>query len=193
VFTYIFIAYLVSYATKQVGLDPTFVLLAVTAAGLLSAVTYPLGGALSDLIGRKPAYLIGVVASGALAAPAFAMVNTGNPWLFLVAQVMVMGIALAPMAGVTGTLFATTFDTDIRYSGASIGYTLSQLAGSAFAPTIAAALYGASGSSDSIVGYLLVASVISLVAILLLPGPIGRGAARRQRIADAEGYVPANQ
>ena len=35
------------------------------------------------------------------------------------------------------------FDAGVRYSGVSIGYTLSQVIGSAFAPSIAAALYTA--------------------------------------------------
>jgi hypothetical protein len=62
------------------------------------------------------------------------------------------------------------FDANVRYSGVSIGYTLSQVVGSAFAPTIAAALYNATKSSDAIVGYLVAVSVVSAVSVCLLPG-----------------------
>lgn len=90
--------------------------------------------------------------------------------LFLVALVLVFGLAMAPAAGVTGALFSMVFDADVRYSGVSIGYTLSQVVGSAFAPTIAAALYGATKTSDSIVAYLIAVSVVSAVSVSLLPG-----------------------
>ena len=87
---------------------------------------------------------------------------------------MVFGLAMAPAAGVTGVLFSMSFDAEVRYSGVSIGYTLSQVLGSAFAPTIAAALYAHTGSSDAIVVYLVVVSVISAIAGALLPGTWSR-------------------
>lgn len=67
--------------------------------------------------------------------------------LFGVAVAAVVGVAMAPTAGVTGSLFSLAFDPDVRYSGVSIGYTLSQVVGSAFAPTIATALYAATNTS----------------------------------------------
>ena len=65
---------------------------------------------------------------------------------------------MAPAAGVTGSLFTMVFDADVRYSGVSIGYTLSQVLGSAFAPPIATALYAATKTSNSIVAYLIAVS-----------------------------------
>ena len=63
-----------------------------------------------------------------------------------------------------------SFDADVRYSGVSIGYTMSQVLGSAFAPTIATALYTATESSNAIAAYLIAVSVISAVAACFLPG-----------------------
>ncbi|GFG51317.1 hypothetical protein CQY20_29370 [Mycolicibacterium agri] len=40
----------------------------------------------------------------------------------------------------------------------------------AFAPTIAAALYNATHTSDAIVGYLVAVSIISAISVSLLPG-----------------------
>jgi MFS family permease len=131
---------------------------------------YPLFRSLSDRVGRKALFLIGVVLMAVTIGPVFALINTVKPVLFLVALVLVFGLAMAPAAGVTGALFSMVFDADVRYSGVSIGYTLSQLVGSAFAPTIAAALYGATKTSDSIVAYLIAVSVVSAVSVSLLPG-----------------------
>jgi hypothetical protein len=60
----------------------------------------------------------------------------------------------------------------------SIGYTLSQVLGSAFAPTIATALYTATKTSNSIVAYLIAVSVISAVAACFLPGSWARADAK---------------
>jgi hypothetical protein len=46
--------------------------------------------------------------------------------------------------------------------------------GSAFAPTVGAALYNATKTSDAIVGYLVAVSVISAMSVSLLPGGWGR-------------------
>ena len=137
---------------------------------LLAVVLYSVFGALSDIVGRKPVFLAGVILMGLTIAPAFALINTGEPALFLAALVLVFGVAMTPAAGVTGSFFSLAFDADVRYSGVSIGYTLSQVLGSAFAPTIATALYAATKTSNSIVAYLIAVSVISAVATSLFPG-----------------------
>jgi metabolite-proton symporter len=170
VFAYICVAYMVSYGTTVVGIERTEALFGVFVAALVAVATYPMFGALSDSVGRKPVFLAGVTAMAFSVLPVFALINTGNPALFMVALVLVFGLAMAPAAGVTGSLFTMVFDADVRYSGVSVGYTLSQVVGSAFAPTIATALYTATKSSDSIAAYLIVVSVISAVSVSLLPG-----------------------
>ena len=169
VFAYICVAYLVSYATTAAGIDRTAALFAVFVAALVAVAAYPAFGAWSDAVGRKRLFLVGVVLMAASVFPVFALIDTGSALLFGVALVLVFGLAMAPAAGVTGALFSLAFDADVRYSGVSIGYTLSQVVGSAFAPTIAAALYAATQSSDSIAWYLVAVSAISVVAGALLP------------------------
>ncbi|TBM42281.1 MFS transporter, partial [Mycolicibacterium smegmatis] len=162
VFAYICVAYLVSYATTAAGIDRTAALFGVFVAALVAVAAYPAFGAWSDVVGRKRLFLVGVALMAASVFPVFALIDTGSALLFGVALVLVFGLAMAPAAGVTGALFSLAFDADVRYSGVSIGYTLSQVLGSAFAPTIAAALYAAAQSSDSIAWYLVAVSADSL-------------------------------
>jgi MFS family permease len=131
-------------------------------------------------MGRKTVYFIGAVAMGVTIWPAFLLINTGSAFNFLIAVVLVFGIAMAPAAGVTGSLFALVFSREVRYTGASVGYTISQILGSAFAPLIATALLAATGTSNSIVLYMVAASVISVISVALLPGGWGKREAERQ-------------
>ncbi|MGE2720603.1 MFS transporter [Mycolicibacterium celeriflavum] len=170
VFAYICVAYLVSYGTTVAGIDRTQALFGVAVAAVVAVATYPMFGALSDRLGRKPVFLAGVILMGLSIGPAFAMINTGSALLFGAALLLVFGFAMAPAAGVTGSLFSLAFDPDVRYSGVSIGYTLSQVVGSAFAPTIATALYTATKTTNSIVAYLVAVSVISAISACFLPG-----------------------
>ncbi len=54
VFAYLCVAYLVSYGTTVAKIDRTQALFGVFVAALVAVATYPLFGALSDRLGRKP-------------------------------------------------------------------------------------------------------------------------------------------
>ena len=192
IFAYICISYFVSYATAIVKLDRTYALLGVFVAGIVAVFLYGFFGSLSDRIGRKTTYMIGAVAMAVSIWPAVALINTGNPWLFSLAIVLVFGIAMAPAGGATGSLFSLMFGAEVRYTGVSVGYTLSQITGSAFAPLIAVALYGAFGNTNALVIYLLAASAVSIVSLLLLPGPWGRKEAARQ-LEYAKDHTPTTE
>jgi metabolite-proton symporter len=174
VLAYITMSYLVSYGTAQVGIPRAQVLLGVFIAAVVAVILYPVFGSLADRWGRKTTYLLGAVLMLVTVAPAFAMINTGNPVGFTAALILVFGIAMAPAGGVTGSLFSMVFSPEVRYSGASVGYTISQVAGAAFAPLIATALFAINHSSVPVVLYLLVVCVISVISVILLPGKLGQ-------------------
>lgn len=174
VFAYICMSYLVSYGTTEVGIERSSVLLGVFIASVVAVILYPTFGALSDRHGRKTIYTLGAALMLVTIAPAFALINTGSPVAFGAAIVLVFGVAMAPAGGVTGSLISMVFTPEVRYSGASVGYTISQILGAAFAPTIATALYAVNGSSGPVVGYLMLVALISVVSVLLLPGKLGR-------------------
>lgn len=174
VYAYITMSYLVNYAANVVDLDKTTALLGVFAAAVIATILYPVFGALSDTYGRKLMYLIGALAMGLATWPAFMLINTGTAWGFTLAVILLFGIAMPPAAGVTGSLFSMVFSREVRYTGASVGYTISTIIGPAFAPTIATALFATYGSSDAVAIYMIIISVISVVSVSLLPGGWGR-------------------
>lgn len=167
-------------------------MLGIFIAGLVAVILLPVFGALSDTYGRKTMYLTGAVAMAVLIGPAFMLINTGVPANFTLPVVLIFGIAMSPASGVTGSLFSMVFSGEVRYTGASVGYTISQVCGSAFAPTIATALFAATQSSDAIVIYLLIVSAISTISVALLPGGWGRKEAARQNGEDSDTNRTAN-
>jgi hypothetical protein len=78
------------------------------------------------------------------------------------------------------------FSQEVRY------YAIFQICGSAFAPTIATALFAATKTSDSIVIYLLIVSAISVLWVALLPGGWGRKEAAHQNGEPANAQTAAN-
>lgn len=105
---------------------------------------------------------------GVFIFPAFWLINTGSFLLMLVAHVVAFGVLLSLAGGPTPAMFSEMFGTRVRYSGASVGYTLASILGAALAPIIATSIFAATGSSLSISLYLAATAVISLISVLLI-------------------------
>jgi MFS family permease len=165
---YIYLAFVFAYGTQVLHTPRDFLLTALITAGLLSFVTIPLAGHLSDRFGRKRIYLIGSVATGVFGFIYFAMLNTMVPgWIFL--GILLSFVPHDLMYGPQAALIAECFTPRLRYSGSSIGYQLASVVAGGPAPLIATALLAATGSGYAIAGYIAVCAVVSIIATVLLP------------------------
>jgi MFS family permease len=165
---YIFTAFVLAYGTRALKLSNNFMLTCVFAAAVLSLITVPLAGHLSDRFGRRLIYTIGIVLVGLYAFPYFALLDTRVPTLVLLAVVL----SLIPhdlQYGPQAALIAESFTGRLRYSGASIGYQLASVIAGGPAPLIATALLAAYMSSTPIAIYIVICALVSLVAVRLLP------------------------
>jgi MFS family permease len=165
---YIFTAFVLTYATTTLKLSRGFALNAVLLAAVLSLFSIPFFGYLSDVIGRKLMYAIGVVAVGVFAFPYFWLLNSKVAGLALLAIVLSL-IPHDMQYGPQAALIAENFTGRFRYSGASVGYQLASIVAGGPAPLIAVALLAAYKSYVPIAIYMVVCAVISLVATLLMP------------------------
>lgn len=169
---YLLIAFFSSYATRPVeagglGLERPPVLLATTlsAFGWLAFTLY--GGMLSDRIGRVRTFQVGYILLGLWAVPMWFLIDTGNIYLYFVA-LFLMTVGLGLSYGPQAALYSEMFPADIRYSGVSIGYAIGAILGGAFAPMIAEVVFRETGKSWSIGVYILLVTIISLVAVSLV-------------------------
>jgi MFS family permease len=82
---YLFTAFIFSYGTTVLHSTRDFLLVAVLAASVLSFFSIPLAGHISDLIGRRKMYLIGVATVGVFGFIYFALLDTMVPGLIFLA------------------------------------------------------------------------------------------------------------
>jgi MFS family permease len=170
---YIYLAFIFAYGTQVLHQPRDFLLTALITAGLISFVTIPVAGALSDRFGRKRIYIIGTVLTGVFGFIYFAMLNTMVPgWIFL--GIVLSFVPHDIMYGPQGALIAECFTPRLRYSGASIGYQLASVTAGGPAPLIATALLAAYGSGYVIAIYIAITAIISLIATIMLPDYTGR-------------------
>lgn len=164
---YVLTVYALAYFTSILGHDRNTILVAVIGSALVSLVTLPAAGALSDRIGRRNTYGIGAIGLAVWFFPTFMLLGSGSlagALLALVVAQMIFSFTYGPAPA----MFAEMFGDSVRYTGVSLGYQLGAVAGGAFAPIIATALYAKYGTSNAIAIYLAIVAVISFVSVMLV-------------------------
>jgi metabolite-proton symporter len=165
---YLFITFVLTYGTKEVGFTRDQLLNYTLVAAGLGLVSVPFFGHLSDIIGRKLMYGIGIVATAIFAFPYFALLNTketGMALLAIVISLVVHDMQYGPQAA----LIAENFGTNVRYSGAGLGYQFASVIAGGPAPLIAAAILNSTGSSTGISWYIVGCCVVAMAALILMP------------------------
>ncbi|MGZ4776623.1 MAG: MFS transporter [Oryzihumus sp.] len=165
---YLFITFVLTYGTKELALDKGDLLNDSLLAAGLGLVSVPFFGHLSDRLGRKRVYGAGIVCTTLFAFPYFGLLNTRSAGLVLLA--IVVSLVVHDMQyGPQAALIAESFGTNVRYSGAGIGYQLASVVAGGPAPLIAAAILSSTKSSTGISWYIVGCCVVSLGALALMP------------------------
>jgi metabolite-proton symporter len=170
---YIFTAFVFSYGIGTLHVSRDFLLTAVLAASVLSFVSIPVFGHLSDQIGRKNMYMIGAVVTGVFGFIYFAMLNTGSHVVIFLAVILSL-IPHDMLYGPQAALIAESFTGRLRYSGSSLGYQLASVIAGGPAPLIATWLFATYHSSYAIAIYIAICAVITLIATALMTDYTGK-------------------
>ena len=163
---YIMFTFIMYYATQVLTYERSQILNAVTIATMITTILIPVAGALSDKVGRKTVYIIGVILMMLYAFPYFIMLNTGSILWLNVATIVGLGIIWTPVTAVLGTMFSEIFKSNVRYTGITLGYQIGAALAGGTAPMVALWLLNTFDSSYvPIALYIIAMGVISLTAV----------------------------
>lgn len=161
-----------AYATTQLHIPETQVLIGVLVACALECLTLPLFGRLSDRIGRRRLYIAGAVFQLVLAVPFFLLVDTRNPVLVGLAMTLGLAVGHGAMYGAQAALFANLYPVSVRYTGLSVTQQFGATLGGGLSPLLGSALIAAAGGGwIGVVGYMVAVAVLSSVCTV----PLRRG------------------
>ena len=171
---YILIAFIMAYGVNSpsVMLSRDTMLTAVLIGAMVMIPSLFWAAGMSDRVGRKRVYTWGAVLSGAWAFALFPLVDTGN--IIVVTGAISVGLAFVGMQyGPQAAFFTELFSTDVRYSGASLGYQIGAILGGALAPSIAVMLWTTYGVVYVSV-YMALAAIATVVCISMLSETSGK-------------------
>ena len=171
---YILIAFAVAYGLNSptVDLKRDQMLTAVLIASAVMVPTQFYFSGLSDRVGRKKIYRAGALLTGLWGFALFPMIDTGS--LLLITMGITLGLVFVGMQyGPQAAYFTELFSTEVRYSGASLGYQIGAILGGALAPTIAVLLWNELGIIFVSV-YILIAALLTLGSLWALEETGGR-------------------
>ena len=160
--------YFYSYMTVTLGLSSRDALLSNSVALLVTFVTVPVAGAISDRMGRRRTLLTAVAFSAIVAVPAYLLVSTGTLAAAVGAQAL-LGLALGCVFGPAGPAYVEMFPARVRYTGASISYNIAFTVFGGTAPLLAASLIAWTGSSIAPAWYIVTITVLAFVVLWSMP------------------------
>lgn len=156
---YMLIAYVTTFLVKSEHFLLKDALLINLIALALLTVLIPLMGFISDLVGRKPIFLMGLFSLFILIFPFFWLLLSGNWWKALSGELL-LSIALAPINATVPTIIAEMFPTSVRASGISISYNIGQALFGGTMPLVAFILIELTSNKMAPAWYLLIWTLV---------------------------------
>jgi MFS family permease len=162
----LFTVFVITYATTVLGMSRGSVLTAILIGSACQLATIPLAGAISDRVNRRLVY--GIAAAGAAVWPFvfFPAISGGSELLLILGVVVGLGLH-SFMYGPQAAFITEQFSVRLRYTGSSLAYTIAGVFGGAVAPLVFTALLSSWGTWVPVAVYVLVASLLTLVGLVM--------------------------
>jgi metabolite-proton symporter len=163
---YLFSGFVLDYSYRRLGLPTDLALGAVSLAAAIEFFTIPLFGLLSDRWTRRGIYVAGSLFLIGFAVPYFALLETREPVLVVLAVVLSLAVGHALLYSVQASFIPELFGTRLRYTGASLAYQLASPFAGGLAPIIAVSLTSAFPEHYwPLALYVILISLLSLLCV----------------------------
>jgi metabolite-proton symporter len=161
---YLMTVFTLSWGTSALHYTKSNFLIIQMVSMLFFGLGIPLSAMLADKYGRNKMLVVATVCImifGLIFAPLFTTGSLGITAIFLSLGMFLMGLTYGPI----GTALAGIFPASVRYTGASLTFTLAGILGASFTPYLATML--AHNFGLAYVGYYLtVVAAVTLIALL---------------------------
>ena len=170
----VIVLYMATYAVTQLHLPPATGLLAGITAGIVTLAAAPIGGALSDRLGRRPVILVSYVLILVLIYPAFLILNVSPAPGTLLTAVAGLAVLNATGGATAIVTLAEIFPAEVRATGMSLVYALGVAIFGGFGQFIVTWLIQATGSPIAPAWYVMACALATILSLMAIPEMRGR-------------------
>jgi len=163
---YLITAYTPTFGRVALKLDATAVLVVTVCVGVSNFCWLPIGGALSDRIGRRPILIAMPLLVIVTSYPLMMWLVAGPTFGKLLTTVLVFSAYYGVYNGAMVPMLAEIMPAKVRTAGFSLAYSLAAALFGGLTPYVSTQLIAATGDRASPAIWLTVAAVISLVGAL---------------------------
>ena len=164
---YTLLAYMPTYLQDKIGLSSRQSLLLLIIGQLVMMALLPVGGRLSDRLGRKPMWWISLVGLFVVAIPAYQLMARGFG-LALVGFAVLGALYILQLSTISAT-FPAMFPTQVRYAGFAIAYNVSTAIFGGTAPALNEKLIEVTGNDLVPAFSMMAACVVGAIALAFVP------------------------
>lgn len=164
---YLWITNMPGYASTTTGISLSKALLANSLAVVVFIVLLPLGGIVSDRLGRRASMMFFLVGFALFSWPAYRLLDGGGFWTLLLVELVGVVLLVGSSASVAA-VYAEMFPTPVRTTGTGFPYASAVAVFGGTAPYFTTWLADI-GQQDKIWIYIVVAAVIGMVTIMMMP------------------------
>ncbi|MGL4325755.1 MAG: MFS transporter [Beijerinckiaceae bacterium] len=170
----VIVLYMATYAVTQLKMAPTAGLLAGITAGFVTLVAAPIGGAISDRVGRKPVAFVSYLLILVLIYPAFLYLNANPSLATLLTIVAVLAVLNATGGATVIITLAEIFPVEVRATGMSLVYALGVAIFGGFGQFIVTWLISVTGSPIAPAYYVMACALATIIALRMIPEMKGK-------------------
>lgn len=164
---YLFVAYFNTFLMDTMKQSPQIAMMAAFIGQLLLMLAIPFFGILSDKIGRKPVWIIGIISTLFCIHPVFWLLQQSGMLSIFLGESL-FALCFSPIIALIPTTLAELFPAQTRNSGVSFGYSISQAIFGGTTPLVALTLTTKMHNLYAPAWYLFAISIITLCVVFTL-------------------------